>query len=275
VCGSELDDPDPTPDQLRQSLQQLNDQLSGVDAARPARRAALQALDDQITSARTQLRTAEAALQALAASQTVTDQLPDTARRDFTRGRIHAILTKLPTNSPAELERLRQLYQTTLDQVQTLEGELDPNEEREQLTSRLVSISHDMTAWAEHLQLEHHGPSVRLDLNRLTVVTDTEDGPATLSRIGSGENWIGYHLVTHLALHRYFVRQNRPVPRLLMLDQPTQVWYRSEVDQNTRTPGRDTDREAVNRLFRPIYDVVAELAPRHAGNCLRSRQPRR
>src|SRR5690606_31648444 len=108
----------------------------------------------------------------------------------------------------------------------------------------------------------HHGQSVRLDLNRLTVVTDIEDGPATLSRIGSGENWIGYHLVTHLALHRYFVRQDRPVPRLLMLDQPTQVWYRSEVDQNTGTPGRDTDREAVNRLFRLIYDVVAELAPK-------------
>jgi hypothetical protein len=28
-----------------------------------------------------------------------------------------------------------------------------------------------------------------------------------------------------------------------------------------RNPGRDTDREAVNRLFRLIYDVVAELAP--------------
>src|SRR5690606_41209463 len=48
----------------------------------------------------------------------------------------------------------------------------------------------------------HHGQSVRLDLNRVTVGTDIEDGPATLSRIGSGENWIGYHLVTHLALHR-------------------------------------------------------------------------
>lgn len=83
----------------------------------------------------------------------------------------------------------------------------------------------------------------------------------TCRRIGSGENWIGYHLITHLALHSYFVRRNRPVPRLLMLDQPTQGWYRSEVDQNAGIPGRDTDREAVNRLFRLIYDVVTDLAP--------------
>jgi len=260
LCGSALAEPDPAPAQLRQSLQHLNDQLSGVDAARPARRVALQELDEQATSLRNQLRAAETTLQSLTAGQTATDQLLDTARHDFTRGRIHTSLAALPGNSGTELAGLRQNYETALEQVQTLEAELDPAEEREQLTSRLVTISQDMTTWADRLQLEHRGGSVRLDLNRLTVVTDTEQGPAPLFRIGSGENWIGYHLVTHLALHRYFVRQDRPVPRLLMLDQPTQVWYRSEVDQNTGMPGEDADREAVSRLFRLIYDVVAELA---------------
>ncbi|MEU2168051.1 DUF3732 domain-containing protein [Micromonospora chersina] len=261
LCGSALAEPDPLPEQLRQSLLQLNDQLNGVDAARPARRAALEALDEQTTSLRDQLRAAEAAIQSLTASQTITDQLPEVARRDFTRGRIHATLAALPGSSAAELARLRHQYEAVLQQVQALEAELDPAEEREQLTSRLVAISHDMTVWADRLQLEHRGGSVRLDLNRLTVVTDTEQGPAPLFRIGSGENWVGYHLVTHLALQRYFVRQRRPVPRILMLDQPTQVWYRSEVDQQTGQPGQDSDREAVTRLFRLIYDVVAELAP--------------
>ncbi|GAB3066383.1 DUF3732 domain-containing protein [Micromonospora schwarzwaldensis] len=261
LCGSQLTEPDPSPEQLRQSLVQLTSQLNGVDAARPARRAALQALDERATSLRNELRAAEGVIQALTASQTITEQLPDTARRDFTRGRIHATLAALPGSSDAELARLRRQYETTLGQVQALEAELDPAEEREQLTSRLVSISQDMTRWADRLQLEHRGGSVRLDLNRLTVVTDTEQGPAPLFRIGSGENWVGYHLITHLALHRYFVRQHRPVPRLLMLDQPTQVWYRSEVDQQSGTPGQDTDREAVGRLFRLIYDVIVELTP--------------
>jgi hypothetical protein len=30
---------------------------------------------------------------------------------------------------------------------------------------------------------------------------------------------------------------------------------------DTRSPGQDTDRDAVRRLFRLIYDVVAELVP--------------
>ncbi|MED7926261.1 DUF3732 domain-containing protein [Nonomuraea sp. LP-02] len=261
LCASILSEPDPKPRELRQSLKRLSEQLSAVNAARPARRAALGALDEQAALLREQLKAAESAIRSLTASQSAADQLPDSARLDFTRGRIHATLTALPGNSGTELARLRQRYESALMRVQTLEAELDPAEEREQLTSRLVAISQDMTTWADRLELEHRSGSVRLDLNRLTVVTDTEQGPAPLFRIGSGENWIGYHLVAHLALHRYFVRQNRPVPRLLMLDQPTQVWYRSEVDQNTGTPGRDSDREAVTRLFRLIYEVVAELAP--------------
>ncbi|WP_256804902.1 DUF3732 domain-containing protein [Frankia sp. ACN10a] len=261
LCGSDLSEPDPQPIQLQQSLERLESQLRGVDAARPARRGALQALDTESDSLRAQLRSAEAALQSLASAQTASQQLPDTSRLDFTRGRIHAMLSSLQASPDSELSTLRQEYQFNLDRVQSLEAELDPAEEREQLTSRLVAISRDMTRWAERLQLEHGDQSVRLDLNRLTVVTDTEDGPAPLFRIGSGENWVGYHIVAHLALHRYFVHQARPVPRILMLDQPTQAWYRSEVDQASGLLENDADRAAVNSMFRLVYDVAVELAP--------------
>ena len=262
VCGSELAEPDPTAQDLKHSLEQLNNALEGIDAARPARRAALERVDERLNAVRTQLRTTEGAIRAITSTNNATDNVSDSARRDFVRGRIHATLTALPASSASELDRLREQVEAMQSHITSLEAELDPAEEREQLTSRLVMISHDMTRWAEQLQLEHgDSGSVRLDLNRLTVVADTETGPAPLSRIGSGENWIGYHLVTHLALHRYFIRQHRPVPRLLMLDQPTQVWFRSEVDQNSGTPTRDNDREAARRLFQLIHDVAAELAP--------------
>jgi len=122
-------------------------------------------------------------------------------------------------------------------------------------------VGRDMTTYADQLRLEHSEGSVRLDLARLTVVTDTERGPILLERIGSAANWIGYHLATHLALHRYFTRQGRPVPRFLLLDQPTQAHYPSEVSLQSGIPDSDADRAAVNSLFRLLYDVAAELAP--------------
>ncbi|MGW2183107.1 DUF3732 domain-containing protein [Streptomyces sp. NPDC001732] len=261
LCGSPLHEPDPTAAELHESLARLTIQLADVEAARPARRAALTKLDEQADALRAQIRTTDRALQSLVSSFAAAERLSDTSRHDFMRGRIHASLAALPSSTDTEVARLSSLLATAQARVAALTAELDPNEEREQLTSRLVAISQDMTDWADRLQLEHSGQNVRLDLSRLTVVTDTEQGPAPLFRIGSGENWIGYHVIAHLALHRYFTRQHRPVPRILMLDQPTQVWYRSEVDQVSGALEDDTDRAAVTRLFRLLYDVVHELAP--------------
>ncbi|MEU2772674.1 DUF3732 domain-containing protein [Streptomyces sp. NPDC007162] len=261
LCGSALPEPDPTAAELHRSLLSLQHQLQGVEAARPARRAALTQLDETASELRARIRTVEQTLHSLVSARAVTEQLTDTSRRDFMRGRIHAGLAALPASTDEEVTRLKHLLDTVQARIAALAAELDPNEEREQLTSRLVALSQDMTDWADRLQLEHSGQSVRLDLSRLTVVTDTEQGPAPLFRIGSGENWVGYHVIVHLALHRYFTRQNRPVPRILMLDQPTQVWYRSEVDQQSGTLDDDTDRAAVTRLFRLIHDVASELAP--------------
>ncbi|MFF4961191.1 DUF3732 domain-containing protein [Streptomyces sp. NPDC001222] len=261
LCGSAMSEPDPTAQELHHSLERLDAQLQGVEAARPARRAALTELDERADELRASLRTVDSTLQSLVSARAVTEELADASRRDFMRGRIHASLAALPASTADEVARLKQLLDTAQARIEALTAELDPNEEREQLTSRLVAISQDMTDWADRLQLEHSGQSVRLDLSRLTVVTDTEQGPAPLFRIGSGENWVGYHVIVHLALHRFFTRQGRPVPRILMLDQPTQVWYRSEVDQATGTLEDDTDRAAVTRLFRLIHDVARELAP--------------
>ena len=41
----------------------------------------------------------------------------------------------------------------------------------------------------------------RLDIKKLTIVADADDGHSIpLERMGSGETWVGYHLVTHLSM---------------------------------------------------------------------------
>lgn len=260
ACGHELDEPDVTPVQLRDHLEQLKAQLRDLSTAKPAQRDALEQLERAAAEARDRLAAAEAALGGLAAASAVT--APTTGGyRDFTRGRIDAVLCRVTAAEDTELQRLRLAQQRAVATVQLLEAELDDDDAREQLTSRLLSVGRDMTAYADFLQLEHRGPSVRIDLAKLTVVTDIESGPAPLFRIGSAANWIGYHLITHLALHRYFVRQHRPVPRLLVLDQPTQAYYPSEVTRSTGVAASDADQLAVRRLFELMRDVVAELAP--------------
>lgn len=44
------------------------------------------------------------------------------------------------------------------------------------------------------------------------------------------ENWVGYHLIVHFSLYQWFVKQERPVPRFLFVDQPPQVYLRADKD---------------------------------------------
>ena len=263
MCGSTLDEPDASIGELNAALVELRTQLSSVETAAPKRVAALARLDERADEIRRALRALDDTLAALRAA----DDSVDPARRlaelqAFTKGRIDLYLDKVRrVGDDSAIERLRDQVGRTQRQVDQLETELNPDEERDQTTSRLLVIAADMTRWADRLQLEHRGANVRIDLAKLTVVTDTATGSARLERIGSAENWVGYHLVTHLALHRFLTQQNRPVPHMLVLDQPTQAYYPSEVLDGDGALSNDDDRAAVHRMFELMRDVVAELAP--------------
>ena len=114
------------------------------------------------------------------------------------------------------------------EKIVILSESLDPEALKERLNSQLSCIAEDMTRWARELKLEHSENRIRLDASKLTVVADTPYGVIPLSNMGSGENWIGYHLVTYFALAKWFIEQSRPVGRFLFLDQPTQVYFPSE-----------------------------------------------
>jgi hypothetical protein len=80
--------------------------------------------------------------------------------------------------------------------------------------------------------------------------------------MGSGENWLGCHLIAHLALHHWFVDRDRPVPRFLFLDQPSQVYFPPE-SEDGESPSDLTqdDRAAVSRMFKLVFEVIKSLSP--------------
>jgi hypothetical protein len=260
LCGSALPVPDPTVAALRHSLRRLAEQLDGIHSKGPARQEALEDIDRRADRLREELIAAEQALQSLTIGQELSGHIAQGARADFTRGRIHGMLAVLRSSSAAELARLREARENAEHRVRALEGELDPAAEREQLIARLVSVGRDITMWANELGLEPRGSIAHLDISRLTVAFDTEAGQVPLSRLGSGENWVGYHVLIHLALHHYFVRNHRPLPRILFLDQLTQVWSINS-NEVAGPEGAGADLESCRRLLRLIYEFVHELAP--------------
>jgi hypothetical protein len=158
---------------------------------------------------------------------------------------------------------LRQEIAELRAQIERIEAELSREATQDRLESILSVISRSLTDWAVRLEHEYQGNPFRLDPRKLQLVADTDSGPVQMSAMGSTANAIACHLMAHLALHTWFVRKSRPVPRFLFLDQPSQAYFPAEQDTEGSTAGvKDEDRFAVLRMFELMREVVEGLAPR-------------
>jgi len=146
-------------------------------------------------------------------------------------------------------------------QVAELEESLTDDLMDDQLNSILQIIGRTMSIWSQRLDLEHSETPIGFDLTNPTVIAYKESGSIRMPQMGSGEKWMGYHVITHLALQKWFAEKNRPVPGLRMFYQPTQVYFPT-VPQSDRSLNElpDDDRGADRRLFEFISEITASLS---------------
>lgn len=137
--------------------------------------------------------------------------------------------------------------------IEEIDSILDKDAADERKQSALSRIQENMTKWARELRLEHCDNPYRLDLNKVTVVVDKPERPVPLKQMGSGSNWVGIHLITYFALQHFFINAKRPVPNFMFLDQPSQVYFPSEHDE------QKTDLNEVNRIYQFIINHTIEL----------------
>ncbi|EBA14476.1 hypothetical protein RSK20926_01362 [Roseobacter sp. SK209-2-6] len=160
------------------------------------------------------------------------------------------------------IDDLSERIDTARLSVKALEDAVNPDEVGQRPDTFLNLISRQMSEYARHLDLEHGSDSVRLDLKKLTVVADTPTRPISLNQMGSAENWVNYHVLTHLSLHHWYRNQKRPVPGFMIFDQPSQAHYPPDRDQNedgSLEPLGDADCRAVHDLFKLVHSVAQDI----------------
>jgi hypothetical protein len=249
----------PKPEQLQAEMQRAASQLGTVAKHTPGLEALILEQETKLGETRRLLRENRSSLEAIRQADDRLQALRDaSARRAHVLGRISLFLETLP--QIADTSELRSEIEELGAEIAQLEEELSDDKIQARLDSILSVIGKRLTEWSERLELEHRGNPFRLDLRKLQVVADADLGPIPMDRMGSGANWLGCHLIAHLALHSWFVRKDRPVPRFLFLDQPSQVYFPAEQDVGgSMAVLEDEDRLAVLRIFELIRDVVEAL----------------
>jgi hypothetical protein len=263
ICLSNLAEPVPTVVEMRRSLTRVAGQLQAVQAERPRLTEVIEQMEAELLTLGNQINERRRAYDSTAAQQ---QEFATAAESDNRRahvvGRISLYLESIPSQTGTDFTQLERRVATTLDSVAAIEKWFEELDLEERLAAAINLIGRSMSNYASQLQMEWRDRPMRLDLKKLTVTADHPSDPVTMDRMGSAENWLACHLIAHLALHEYFVTAGRPVPRFLILDQPTQVYYPPERDAEGSLSGlKDEDQEAVRRIFAVLFDFVDKLSP--------------
>lgn len=179
------------------------------------------------------------------------------ARRARVQGRISAFLEQ--QSSSEERDELELKAEELRRSIAQIESNIDGDDFFARLRNAEANLERLMTEYARDLQLEHSEGQTRLDARRLTVVSETRYGSIPLEDMGSGDNWVGYHVISHIALHSWFRSKNRPVPAFVVFDQPSKAHYPPELEDLSGVD--DDDRKSVVRLFRFMHERSAMDRP--------------
>lgn len=261
LCESQLAVPSPTVTQITRSLKDLSDQLNAVEAENPRLQLRLARLRREESEVEDKLRENQQLINTrLRENEFLRVQQDSFVLKARTTGKIIQYLETARSLDSGSV--LKSAVEEMHARVAMLERDLDIETTREKLSAFLNIIGRYMSDYSAQLDLEHRGSQLRLDIRNLTVVADTLDGPVPLYRMGSGENWVGYHVLAHLSLHKWFVQKGRPVPSFIIFDQPSQAHYPPERDaEGSLDVLDDEDQAAVLDLFRLTSLVATELAP--------------
>jgi hypothetical protein len=258
LCDSTLDVPIPTIQNINSSLKNIKDDLRFTKAESPRIQSYIETVDSQYHEIETELKKIEKSISALYLESEKARTVRDlNIRRGKIIGRVSLFLES--TEQDVDLTNIDIKIESLKNKILELEKSVDSENEKEKLLSILNKINLQMSKWVENLDVEYENDPIRFDLNKLTMFIDTDKKPIALPQIGSGANWVAYHLLIIFALHQHFIQNNRPVPRFIIIDQPTQVYYPPEKTDDLIEVS--SDEIAVNKMFDFMFSVVSSLSP--------------
>lgn len=232
LCGGPNHAPSSELDKLKRSVEEVENLWEGIEVIPPM-------LDAEETEVRRQIEALDHSAQQIrleiqGIERETNDDRNRKEREAVFMGRLEQFLeaydSSMAENSlSSDIGRLE-------DEIAELQGEVDPSSISQRKETALFQVSRFAQEYGSVMGLESGSDLIQLDTSKLTIKVINPEGRATwLDQIGSGANWLGYHVAALLALHELFIRQSVPyVPNLLIVDQPSQTQFPDDTDEESQ-----------------------------------------
>ena len=254
LCGSEDHQGDALLATLRSQLEDVSGRLADLQVHGPRLQAHISSLEERQRDLRERISISQAQINAIIQQIEMLRETRDLQTRQARiQGRVSAFLEQ--QSSLEEQDELEQLAEELRRSIKQIESGVSGEDFYSRLRNAEANLEQLMTDFARDLSLEHSAGRTRLDFRKLTVVAETKSTSIPLEDMGSGDNWVGYHVVAHMALHHWFRSRSRPVPSFIFFDQPSKAHYPPELEDLSGV--EDDDRASVVRLFNFMYEKSA------------------
>lgn len=264
ICGNELSD----------SLEELNDLLSSLSRLEKEEKAfenISPSFDREYEKVREDLKSLTESFNGLQFRRVALEKKSDKYRdRQYEIARVERFIGNLEKSveiyeSLGTDSELVNEVEIIKERIESLSKTISERDVKNKTSSSLNKIQQYAGRILPTLDVERPNDPVILKIEDLAIQVQSSNRLDYLWEIGSGSNWLSYHIAVMLALHQFFLEsKNNPVPSFLMIDQPSQVYFpkkltersngAQEIDYSKRFD--DEDALAVRKVFAAITDVV-------------------
>ncbi len=258
VCGSEAKEVNGL-QELAKIAVQISESSKAIQPANEALNTEIQRHEDSISDKKKELTSIEARLKDWEQkSESLKGVRSRRDRINMSIGQLNTVIDTIEATSPSG--QLRKEVAELAKQVEELSKKVNSYAIRKKADAALGHISKLISHYAKILEVEHSNQIWSLDDKNLTLSTTGGRKTDYLWEIGSAANWMGYHVATLLALHEHFRNvPHNPVPKFLMIDQPSQAFFPEGIIAAKRIKGEkrvSDDLRRLQRLFKALSDAV-------------------
>lgn len=149
------------------------------------------------------------------------------------------------------------------EQLKQLKEQVDESAIIKKIDTALRTVAMNIMRLIPLLDSERPDDPVKMDYQNLTVVVSGDDSRDDyLWEIGSGSNWLAYHISVTLAFQIFFADQDiSSIPNFIVYDQPSQVYFpqklaAKENEKELDPELNDEDRIAVKKIFKTMSSAL-------------------
>ena len=144
--------------------------------------------------------------------------------------------------------------------IKVLQQQINERGIKKRFEAALKNIELKIMKLLPLLDTERPEDIVEIDYKNLTIKVTSESGRKDyLWEIGSGSNWLSYHISVSLAFQMFFAEQKySSVPQFIVYDQPSQVYFPNKPAQKDKEDIRlgDEDVLAVKKIFESMSSAM-------------------